>query len=234
MHEPEREHSGGGAPTGRWQGRSRRGRVVLAATTVAVLALGGTVAYAATSGSSGGTAPASPTAPGSSSSAAPSPDRHGRGPWSGFDGEGVHGEATVKDADSGDWVVRTWQHGTVEKTDGDRVTVHSEDGTSWTWTVGEDTTVRREEGSTAGADTLKKGDTVLVVGTRDGGTRTADRVLSGTFTDRDDHTDHDGKNGQDGKEGRHGHGPFDDRPGWHRWGDDGTPSPAPSGNGAAT
>ncbi|MET9113275.1 hypothetical protein ABZX38_03615 [Streptomyces longwoodensis] len=225
MHEPEREHSGGGAPTGRWPGRSRRGRVVLAATAVGVLTLGGTVAYAATSGSSGG------TAPGSSSSAAPSPDRHGRGPWSGFGGEGVHGEATVKDPDSGDWVVRTWQRGTVEKTDGDRVTVHSEDGTSWTWTVGEDTTVRREEGSTAGADTLKKGDTVLVVGTRDGGTRTADRVLSGTFTERDDHTDHDGK---DGKEGRDGHGPFGHRPG-HRWGDDdGTPSPAPSGSGAAT
>ncbi|MFF9160783.1 hypothetical protein ACF081_11055 [Streptomyces longwoodensis] len=225
MHEPEREHSGGGTPTGRWQGRSRRGRVVLAATTVAVLALGGTVAYAATSGSSGG---AAPTAPGSSSSAAPSPDRHGRGPWSGFGGEGVHGEATVKDPDSGDWVVRTWQRGTVEKTDGDRVTVHSEDGTSWTWTVGKDTTVRREEGSTAGADTLKKGDTVLVAGTRDGGTRTADRVLSGTFTDRDDHTDHDGKDGRDG------HGPFGHRPG-HLWGgDDGTPSPAPSGSGAAT
>ncbi|MFK4121750.1 hypothetical protein [Streptomyces longwoodensis] len=225
MHEPEREHSGGGAPTGRWQGRSRRGRALIAATTVAVLALGGTVAYAATSGGSGGTAPA---APGSSSSAAPSPDRHGRGPWSGFGGEGVHGEATVKDPGSGDWIVRTWQRGTVEKTDGDRVTVHSEDGASWTWTVGKDTAVRRDKGSTAGADTLKKGDAVLVVGTRDGGTRTADRVLSGTFTDHDDHDDH----GDHGR--KDGHGPFGDRPG-HRWGgDDSTPSPAPSGSGAAT
>ncbi|MFI1374241.1 hypothetical protein ACH4UY_19745 [Streptomyces longwoodensis] len=214
MHEPEREHSGGGAPTGRWQGRSRRGRALIAATTVAVLALGGTVAYAATSGGSGGTAPA---APGSSSSAAPSPDRHGRGPWSGFGGEGVHGEATVKDPGSGDWIVRTWQRGTVEKTD----------GASWTWTVGKDTAVRREKGSTAGADTLKKGDTVLVVGTRDGGTRTADRVLSGTSTDHDDDGDHGRKDGRDG------HGPFGDRPG-HRWGgDDATPSPAPSGSGAA-
>ncbi|GHD32979.1 hypothetical protein [Streptomyces galbus] len=250
MQEPEREHSSGGArdeggggvppgaevlasgppgrpsPSGRWRGGSRRGRAVVAAATVAVLGLGGTVAYAATSGGSGGgTAPA---APGSSS--APSPDRHGRGPWSGFGGNGVHGEATVKDPDSGDWIVRTWQRGTVEGTDGGRVTVKSEDGASWTWTVGKDTTVRREGGSATGAGALKKGDSVLVVGTRDGDTRTADRVLSGTFTERDDHGDH-GEHGD--KDGRHGHGPFGDRPG-HRWGDDGTPSPAPSGSGAAT
>jgi len=84
MHEPDQEHTargerpdgrfettpdmevmtGPGGPDrepGRW--RSRRARAVAAAATVAVLALGGTVAYAATSGGSvqGGTPSASGT-----------------------------------------------------------------------------------------------------------------------------------------------------------------------------
>ena len=47
----ERNHCG---PPTSWRRRSPRGRAVIAATAVAVLALGGTVAYAAASDGSGG------------------------------------------------------------------------------------------------------------------------------------------------------------------------------------
>ncbi|WP_416984870.1 hypothetical protein [Streptomyces sp. T028] len=206
----------------RWRRRSVRGRAVIAATTVAVLALGGTVAYAATSGgSSGGSPSASPSA----SSRSEGPDgRHGHGgPWFGFGvgGDAAHGEATVKDRDTGKWVVRVWQRGTVEKVDGDRVTVKSEDGTSWTWTVGADATVRADGDSGSGASALKKGDTVVVAGSRSGDTYTATRVFSGDFSDfRGRGPDKDDRRG-----GFPGHGP------WSRGDDD---SPSPTGSGAAT
>ncbi|MDX3244481.1 hypothetical protein [Streptomyces sp. ME18-1-4] len=196
-----------------WQRRSARGRAVIAATTVAVLALGGTVAYAATNGSDGGSPSASPSV---SSSEGPG-GRHGHGgPWFGMGGDAVHGEATVKDPDTGKWVVRVWQRGTVQKVNDDRVTVKSEDGTSWMWTVPSDTSVRSDGASSSGAGSLKKGDTVYVVGSRSGDTNTADRVLSGAF---DDH----GPGHRRG--GFPGHGP------WDRGEDR---SPSPTGSGAAT
>ncbi|MGW0876464.1 hypothetical protein ACWD3Z_39205 [Streptomyces sp. NPDC002740] len=198
-----------------WRRRSARGRAVIAATTVAVLALGGTVAYAAASGDSGGGPPSA--SPSASSSEGPG-GRHGHGgPWSGLGGDAAHGEATVKDPGTGDWVVRVWQRGTVTKAADDRVTVKSEDGVSWTWTVGSDATVSADGASgSSGADVLKKGDTVFVVGSRSGDTNTADRVLSGAF----------GEHGPgDRRGGSPGHGP------WNHGGDR---SPGPTGSGAAT
>lgn len=166
----------------RWQRRSVRARALTATAAIAVLTLGGTaVAYAATSsGSDGGATPSA------SGSASPSPDgpgkHHGPGRWFGVGGEAVHGEMTVKDRDTGEWVVRVWQRGTAEKVDGDQVTVRSEDGAAWTWTVGSDTTVLREGGNDSGADGLKQGETVHLAGTRaDGGTRTATHVVAGTW-----------------------------------------------------
>ncbi|WP_314219185.1 hypothetical protein [Streptomyces zaehneri] len=202
-----------------WRRRSARGRAVIAATTVAVLALGGTVAYAAASGDSGGGSPSA--APSASSSEGPG-GRHGHGgPWFGLGGDAAHGEATVKDHDTGDRVVRVWQRGTVTKVADDRVTVRSEDGVSWTWTVGADTTVSADGASGSGADALKKGDTVLVVGSRSGDTDTADRVLSGTLDER----------------GPGAHGPgdrHDDSPGHGPWNRGDDRSPGPTGSGAAT
>ncbi|MFD9321400.1 hypothetical protein ACFWDQ_27680 [Streptomyces sp. NPDC060053] len=212
-----------------WRRRSARGRAVIAATTVAVLALGGTVAYAATSGDSGGGAPSA--SPSASSSEGPG-GRHGHGgPWLGLGKDAAHGEATVKDPDTGDWVVRVWQRGSVTKVADDRVTVKSGDGASWTWTVGADATVSADgpSGSSGspGADALKKGDTVFVVGSRSGDTNTADRVLSGTF---------EGRDGGDRRGDGQGHGP------WDREDDQRSPgqrspgphSPGPTGSGAAT
>ncbi|MCD9874865.1 hypothetical protein [Streptomyces guryensis] len=242
MHEPDQEPSAGGEPpdgrfeptadmevmTGpggperepaRWRRRSRRARAVAAAATVAVLAIGGTVAYAATSGGSGQGA-----MPSASGSASPSPrgpgGRHGVGPWFGFGfgSLGVHGETTVKDQDTGKWVVRIWQRGTVEKVDGDQVTVKSDDGARWAWTVNSDTTVFRDGTKGSGAGDLKKGETALLAGTRsDNGTRTATRAVSGTF-------DHNGPGD------RHGRFPGKGNRDWRHH----APSPSPSGSGATT
>ncbi|MFD4554950.1 hypothetical protein ACFWP5_11595 [Streptomyces sp. NPDC058469] len=158
-----------------WRQRSRRARAVIAVATVGVLALGGTVAYAATSGSPGGDAvPAAGSPSGTTPPGGPG-FRHGGGGGFGLGGAAVHGEATVKDNATGKWVVRIWQRGTVTKVDGDQVTVKSDDGTSWTWTVGSGVTAQ-------GSGALKKGDTASLTGTRsNAGTRTADRAFTGTL-----------------------------------------------------
>ncbi|MCZ4612442.1 hypothetical protein O3S80_53670, partial [Streptomyces sp. Lzd4kr] len=132
------------------------------------------------SGSGGGASP-SASGPASPSPGAPG-ERHGPGMRFGLGGGGVHGESTVKDPDTGEWVVRIWQRGTVEKVDGDRVAVKSEDGAEWAWTVGSDTTVRHDGDKSSGTGDLKKGDDLFVVGTRgDDDTRTAERVLAGNW-----------------------------------------------------
>ncbi len=223
---PERERAPGTALRGLWQRQSVRARAVTAAATVAVLALGGTVAYAATSSGSGDGA-----SPSASASPSTSPDgpggRHGHGMWFGPGGNAVHGEATVKDPDSGDWVVRIWQRGTVQKVDGDQVTVKSEDGAEWTWTVGSDTTVFHDGDKGSGAGDLKKGETAFLAGTRsDDGTRTAVRAFSGDFKDRQDRQRGDDRGPGGWRGGFGGHGPRD----WR--GPD--PSASPSGSGTAT
>ncbi len=236
MHEPDQEPTAGNGtspdmevmtgPGGAdraprsWRRPSRRSRAVIAASTVVVLALGGTVAYAATSGNSGQGA-----TPSASGSASPSPhgpgDRHG-GRWFGAGGMGVHGEATVKDQDTGKWIVRTWQRGTVEKTDGDQVTVKSDDGAQWTWTVNSDTTVLHNGTKGSGADGLKKGDTAFLIGTRsDNGTRTATHALTGTWNNK-----------RPGDKGGRGDGP-NKFPGHRNWRLP-APSASPSDNGATT
>lgn len=221
---------GPGEPTplrDRWRRRSVRSRAVTAAAAAAALTLGGAaLAYAATSsGSDGGATPSA------SASASPSPGERGPGHPHGWwlgGGEGVHGESTVKDRDTGKWVVRVWQRGTVEKVDGDQVTVKSEDGARWTWTVPSDATVLRDGDKGSGADALKKGDTLYLAGTRSGdGTRTADRAVAGTWEKPDPGKWRDRmpgpENWRDGFPGR-GHGP----------GDQPEPSPSPSESGATT
>ncbi|MFD8812482.1 hypothetical protein ACFV23_13625 [Streptomyces sp. NPDC059627] len=193
-----------------WRRQSFRVRAVTVALVAGALALGGTVAFAAGSGSSGSATP--PAASGAPSARPSAPD--GRGPghgWFGMGGGmGVHGEATVKDPDTGKYVVRVWQRGTVQKVDGDQVTVKSDDGTSWTWTVGSDVKVRGD------SDALKKDATAFLIGTRgDGGKPTASGAFSGNFPGmgRGSPRDHGGP--------------------WQRPGDR-SPSPSPSGSGATT
>ncbi|MGW4911907.1 hypothetical protein [Streptomyces sp. NPDC004270] len=189
-----------------WRRQPARARAVTVAFAVGALALGGTVAFAA---GSGGNGPDTPPAASGAPSASSAPDGHGpgHGPF-GMGGMGVHGEATVKDPDTGKYVVRVWQRGTVEKADGDQVTVKSDDGTSWTWTVGSDVKVRGD------ADSLKKDATAFLVGTRgDDGKLTASAAFSGDFM---------------GRGGMHDHGGPWQHPG------DRSPSPSPSDSGART
>ncbi|MEU6308590.1 hypothetical protein, partial [Streptomyces chartreusis] len=130
------------------------------------------------SGSGDGASP-SASGPASPSPGAPG-ERHGPGMRFGLGGGGVHGEATVKDRESGEWVVRIWQRGAVEKVDGDRVTVKSEDGAEWTWTVGSDTTVRHDGDKGSSIGYLTTGHDICAAGTGPAhDTRTADRVLAG-------------------------------------------------------
>ncbi|MET7453427.1 hypothetical protein ABZT03_16335 [Streptomyces sp. NPDC005574] len=192
-----------------WRRRSVRARTVAAAATVAVLAVGG-VAYAASSGSDGGGA-----APVAAASASPSGspgapgERPGRGMWFGLGGDPVHGEVTVKDRDTGKWVVRVWQWGTAEKVNGDQVTVRSEDGASWTWTIDSDTSVFRDGAPDSGSGAVKKGETYYLAGSRaQNGTRTAARVLSGTWRDGY-HGRYDGGSAPRDEHPGPGHGPRD-------------------------
>ncbi|MCW8376536.1 DUF5666 domain-containing protein [Streptomyces justiciae] len=206
----------------RWRRQSVRARAVTAAAAAAALTLGGAaLAYAATSsGSDGGATPSA------SGSASPSPGERGPGHPHGWwlGGEGVHGESTVKDRDTGKWVVRVWQRGTVEKVDGDQVTVKSEDGARWTWTVPSDATVLRDGDKGSGAGTLKNGDTVYVSGTRSGdGTRTADHAFAGTWEKPDP-----------GKWRDRMPGPENWRDGFPGHGRGGMPTPSPSESGATT
>ncbi|MGY4923615.1 hypothetical protein [Streptomyces sp. 900105755] len=193
----------------RWRRQSFRVRAVTVALVAGALALGGTVAFAAGSGSSGSAA--SPAASGASPApSAPDGRRPGHG-WFGMGGMGVHGEATVKDPGTGKYVVRIWQRGTVENVDGDQVTVQSDDGTAWTWTVGSDVKVRGD------SDTLKKDAKAFLIGTRGAdGKRTASGAFSGDFT------------GMGPGGGMHDHGGP-----WHHPGAR-SPSPSPSGSGATT
>jgi hypothetical protein len=227
---PERERAPGTALRGLWQRQSVRARATTAAATVAVLALGGTVAYATTSSGSGESA-----SPAASGSASPSPDgpggRHGHGMWFGLGGDAAHGEATVKDRDTGDWVVRIWQRGTVEKVDGDQVTVKSEDGAAWTWKVTSDTTVLHDGDKGSGPGDLEKGETAMLSGTRaDDGTRTAVRVLSGDWKKQQHREDGEDRGPGDWRGGFPGHGPRD----WRGPGSSASPSPTPSSAGATT
>ncbi|WP_316767151.1 hypothetical protein [Streptomyces sasae] len=207
---PDREP---GAPLrDRWRRQSLRTRAVTVAFVAGALALGGTVAFAA---GSGGGAPAIPPAASGAPSAPSSPDGHGPGHgWFGMGGMGVHGEATVKDPDTGKYVVRVWQRGTVEKVAGDQVTVKSDDGMSWTWTVGSGVKVRGDAGS------LKKDAKAFLVGIRgNDGKLIASGAFSGDFTGM-------GRGGM--------HDRMHDRGGpWQRPGDR-SPSPGPSGSGATT
>ncbi|MEU1299640.1 hypothetical protein [Streptomyces shenzhenensis] len=81
---------------------------------------------------------------------------------------GVHGEATVADPGTGRWVVRVRQQAPAQGPTAEQVTVASDDGARWTWTVGPDTTVRRSGSSGSGA--LVEGATAFLVEGGFGGT----------------------------------------------------------------
>jgi hypothetical protein len=153
--------------TKRWLGR--RGAVVAGIVLAGGLVAGGTAAYAAGTGN----APATthPT-PAKAAHKHPGKRRHPR-----LGAVGIHGEATVRNARTGAFVVREWQRGQVTAVNGDHLTVRSADGVSWTWTVEKNATITRD-GKKITESTLKSGDTVLVVGRQVGTANDAGRVFA--------------------------------------------------------
>jgi hypothetical protein len=84
---------------------------------------------------------------------------------------GVHGTATVRIKDGG-FAEVAWQRGQLTSVSGGRLSVRSADGTTWQWVTNGDTKVRRH-GDRASVSQLAANDWVFVIGTVDGGTRTA-------------------------------------------------------------
>jgi hypothetical protein len=234
--------------------RFPRVRATIAVAAALMVAAGGAVAYAANTdgfGSPSSTSAAPLAAPSESagSSAAPTPSgpagpgHRMAGGWFGVGrgGDAAHGEATVKGSD-GAWVVRVWQHGTVQSADGSTLGVKSEDGTVWTWRTTSDTTVLRNGSRGTGSDGLAKGQTVFLVGTRsaDGG-NTATTVLSGspttgtdtgTGTAPDDRPGDGSGNGTENGSG-HGFGRFGHGRPWNDGADSPTPSPSTGADGSS-
>lgn len=88
----------------------------------------------------------------------------------------LHGERVVKDKD-GKIITIDGQRGAVTAASATSLTVKSDDGTSWTWTITKDTKVRGTDLKTEPATSIKVGDTVAVGGQRTGNTRTARAVI---------------------------------------------------------
>ncbi|MEU5868107.1 hypothetical protein ABZ815_43540 [Nonomuraea sp. NPDC047529] len=185
--------------------------VLVAATTVAVLATGAGVA-AASALSPAPSPTATPSAgPTDSPAAGPtdSPSGKERGWGRGFGGPPVHGEFVVPDG-KGAYVTVATQYGEVTAVDQDSVTVKSADGYTKEYAVDAGTRVNRDEG----IDAIKAGQKVMVSAKVSGGTSTAvtvhDVTARGPHSRGGDHRD-DRDGGKDG----HRHG--DQRP---------TPSPS--------
>ena len=100
--------------------------------------------------------------------------RDGFGP---MDGDVLHSQATVKQADGTTKVVVT-QDGDITDVTGSAITVKSSDGYVATYTVDKDTRISLN-GTDGTASSLKKGDTVHVFGTQSGSANHAEAVLDG-------------------------------------------------------
>jgi uncharacterized protein (UPF0333 family) len=147
----------------------RRGTVVGAVVLTGVLAAGGATAYAA----SGST----PSSTSSSSPAKKATKRHRLERR--LARRSLHGQVTVKNGKSGQYVTWEWQRGQVTAASGTSLTVRSTDGTSWTWTATPQAKVTRD-GKKIAESALKSGDTVLVEGRQSGSVNDATRIYAPT------------------------------------------------------
>lgn len=87
---------------------------------------------------------------------------------------GLHGEATVKTKKG--YTEVAWEKGRVTGT-GSTLTVRSQDGTTWQWTLGKNARVRID-GKKSTATQLTSNEYVVVVGTVSGGTHTAKAIVA--------------------------------------------------------
>ena len=152
----------------------RHGIVVASLVLTGALAAGGATAYAASTS----TSPTPTPAPSATATAAP---KAGHLAGRRLVRAGIHGQITVKNRTSGQYVTREWQRGQVSAVSGTMVTVKSADGTTWTWTTAGTTRVTRD-GKTITESTLQSGDKVLVVGKQAGTANDATRIFAPSAT----------------------------------------------------
>ncbi|HEU0287709.1 MAG TPA: hypothetical protein VFR22_11755 [Nocardioidaceae bacterium] len=89
----------------------------------------------------------------------------------------LYSEQVVKDPDTGEFRHEDLQSGNVVDVSDDTLTVESADGTTWDWTLSDDTEVHHGLSAEGSTDDLQTGDKVLVHGTRDGDVRRAEDVM---------------------------------------------------------
>ncbi|WP_206060985.1 hypothetical protein, partial [Nonomuraea basaltis] len=190
--------------------RVPRSLLLIATTSLIVVAGAGVAAAAVFSPSPSPTPTASDTAtPSASPSGTPSGKApgYGRGHRMGFGGPALHGEFVVPDGE-GTYATVATQYGDVTAVDQDSITVKSEDGYTKEYVVNGDTRINR---GSDGIDAVKTGQKVAVTAKVDGGTATAVSIHDATMR---------GEKGLQGKGGR-----------WHRDHQPGRPptsSPSPS------
>lgn len=150
----------------------KRRAMVTGVILAGVLAAGGATAYASSTSSPG----ASPSSAASASSAKQHHNKHHKKHGKHHRSlPGVHGQATVKNRKTGQFVVREWQRGSITGVSGATLTVKSADGVSWTWTVEKNARITRG-GKKFAESALKTGDTVRVVGRQAGSANDALRI----------------------------------------------------------
>jgi hypothetical protein len=145
------------------------------AFTAAAVVCGGLVGFGATSYAT------SSASPGSAGTYAADTASDDEGTEDGHDrhhprvemwgGNLLHGESVVEDPETGELVYHAQQQGeVVERGDG-TVTVESSDGTTWEWTLTDDTAFHTMDDADVAV-----GDTVMVGGVREGDVRTAHHI----------------------------------------------------------
>jgi hypothetical protein len=159
----------------------RRVGVIAAWTAAAVLGLGAAagaanVAFADPTPSPSTTA--SPEAKPDKGERGDRPGRIGKRFGHGLRGHGIHGEFVVKDRD-GNFVTLLTQRGEVTAVDGDSITLKSEDGYTKTYTVNDDTRIRRDRDKAEIGD-IKVGDQAAVTAEKSGDGGTARAVIART------------------------------------------------------
>lgn len=146
--------------------------VGLVAAWTAVGVLGAAALTGVATADEPGTAPAVATS-GANTDVAPAGEEQ-RARWRVLAGRVLHGEATVKGRE--DYQQVATQLGTLTAVDKQSITVRSEDGVTWTWSLGGDTAVRTGRQGASLSD-LKSGVTVRVLGPTDDDGRTARLVV---------------------------------------------------------
>ena len=154
--------------------KRRTAAVVAAWSTVAVIGIGSVgVAMAADNGSASPSTSASASAsanPGGATGSTAAKKLHG------LRARALHGEFVVQTKDGLKTVVL--QKGSVTALSATSVTVKSTDGYTVTWTINDQTRVRKDKAAAAATD-LKSGLVVRVVGPKDGSATTARVIVIG-------------------------------------------------------